>query len=296
MTDSTTADSIHTFTGQFELRNWREARRIETPSGTIAGELAGALVSSQVASLTLAVGKPVPARPYETRIEGSLCADETSLPINLSLDRADRASGPLKVREHSLWLGLELRRNRVTATLFARTRDDLPVEVQDFLFYRVGTKMPARRAPEKAPAPIAAPKVAVQNPATPTATPQPDPTARLAAEWTQKLRNTLLSHAENDFQSDYGSSTYIERRVALRLFDSRFVLERSTLTRVSFAGMTSSTPSRSRLTGTWTILVARASRVRLQLTSTEGEQLTYLLGAGGSESLLVDGAPWRWSR
>lgn len=296
MTDSTAVESIHTFTGQFELRNWRQARRIETPSGTIAGELAGALVSCQAAVLTLAVGKPVPARPYETPIEGNLRADETSLPFNLSLDRADRASGLLKVCEHSLWFKLELRGNRITATLFARTRNDLPVEVQDFLFYRVGTKMPTRRAPEKAPAPIAVPKVAAQTPTTPVATPQTDPTAQLAAEWTLKLRNTQLSHAANDFQSDYGSSTYIERRIVLRLFDSRFVLDRSTLTRVSLRGMTSSTPSRSRLTGTWTIFVAGASRVRLQLTSTEGEQLTYLLGAGGSDSLVVDGTPWRWSR
>jgi hypothetical protein len=102
---------------------------------------------------------------------------------------------------------------------------------------------------------------------------------------------------ENDSQIDYRGSTYFERRIVLQLFDGRFVLDRSTLTRVSFSGMTSSSPHRAQLTGTWTILaVAGASRIRLQLTSTDGEQLIYVLGPSASDSLIVDGNPWRWAR
>ena len=293
MTDSTAAEGVNTFNGGFELRDWKEPRRIETPSGAIAWDLGGALVSCQTAVLTLAIGKPERARPYETRIEGNLRIDPMSFPFTFSLNQPDRASGLLRIREHSLWFELELRRNRITATVFARTTNDLPVEAQVFLFYRVGTKDPARRAPEKAPASLALQKPATQTPISPPATPRIDPAAQLAAEWTLRLRNTQLSHVENDFNLDYGSSTYIERRVMLRLLDRQFSLDRSTFTRV----MTPSSPRRSQLTGTWTILaVAGASRVRLQLTSTDGEQLVYVLGEAGADCLLVDGTPWRWSR
>ena len=147
-----------------------------------------------------------------------------------------------------LGLDLELRRNRLMATLFARSSDDRPTEMQIFLFYRIGTKGPARRAPE-APARFPVPNVAAQTGTTPPARPQTNPTAQLTAEWTQKLRGTQLSHTENDFQSDYGSSTYFERRIVLDLFEFGFVLVRSTSTRVSFQGMTSSTPRHSRTHG-----------------------------------------------
>ena len=59
MTDPTPAAFIHRFIGQFELRNCKQARRIETPSGAIAWELNGGLVSCQTAVLTLAVGPAV---------------------------------------------------------------------------------------------------------------------------------------------------------------------------------------------------------------------------------------------
>ena len=36
MTDSIAAEGVNTFNGGFELRDWKEPRRIETPSGAIA--------------------------------------------------------------------------------------------------------------------------------------------------------------------------------------------------------------------------------------------------------------------
>jgi hypothetical protein len=111
------------------------------------------------------------------------------------------------------------------------------------------------------------------------------------------LCNTQLLHEANDFQSEYGGSTYIERRIALHLSDDGFVLDRATTSRVSYAGMTSSSPSKSRLTGTWTILpMADDSRANLLLKSTGGDELVYVLGAAGSGSILVDGTAWRWVR
>ena len=47
MTDSTAAEGVNTFNGGFELRDWKEPRRIETPSGAIAWDLGGALEVSQ---------------------------------------------------------------------------------------------------------------------------------------------------------------------------------------------------------------------------------------------------------
>jgi hypothetical protein len=44
MTDSIAAEGVNAFNGKFELRNWKEPRRIETPSGAIAWDLGGALV------------------------------------------------------------------------------------------------------------------------------------------------------------------------------------------------------------------------------------------------------------
>jgi hypothetical protein len=303
MTDFTTAEHSHAFAGQFELRDWKPARRIETSNDALAWEVAAGLVYCQTAVFTLAAGEPERvlalggATPLLTPVDGNLRVDRKTFAFSAHLvpEKPNRAGGSLAVprNNRTLGLNLELRRNRLTATLFARTTDDRPVEMQIFLFYRAGTKGPARRAPEKATAPISLPTATAQAPA---ATPQPAPAAQLSAEWTLKLRNTQLSHATNDFQSGYGSSTYFERRVMLRLFDHRFVLERTTLTRVSFGGMTSSAPKHSRVIGTWTISGASAALAWLQLTPTEDELLTYVLRRGGSDSLLVDGTPWRWGR
>jgi hypothetical protein len=185
MAELTPAPHLQTFTGQFELRNWKQARRIETPSGAIAWELSDALVSCQSAVLTLAVGKPERvlmvggARALLTPVEGELRVDTTSFALKSHFvpEKPDRATGSLEIRKHRRTLGfnLELRRNRLTATVFARTSNDEPVAVQVFLFYRVGEKAPPRRAPEKAPAPITMPK-----PSTPTPVPPPTPAEKLA--------------------------------------------------------------------------------------------------------------------
>ena len=152
------APQLQTFAGQFELRDWKQARRIETPSGSIAWELNGVLVSCQSAVLTLAVGKP----------EGVLVAGgarKLLTPVGGEL----RVTGSLEIRKHQRTLGfnLELRRNRLTATVFARTSKDEPVAAQVFLFYRIGEKAPPRRAPEKAPSPITPPKPSAPNPVPP---------------------------------------------------------------------------------------------------------------------------------
>jgi hypothetical protein len=176
MAEPTPTPHLETFTGQFELRNWKQARRIETPSGAIAWELSSALVSCQSAVLTLAVGKPERvlvaggARALLTPVEGELRVDTTSFTLrsHFAPETPDRANGSLEIRKHRRTLGinLELRRNRLTATVFARASNDEPVAVQVFLFYRVGEKAPPRRAPEKAPSPITMPK-----PSTPTPVP-----------------------------------------------------------------------------------------------------------------------------
>jgi hypothetical protein len=306
MNDSSTAEHSHLFAGQFELRDWKPVRGIEASNDALAREVAGALVSCQTAEFTLAAGTPEGGRApggasaLRDPVKGCLRIDRKSFDYSADpmSQNPNRAAGLLSAPRNSRTLGfnLELRRNRLTATLIARTPDNKPVEMQTFQFYRVGAKGPTRRPPEPAPAPIAVANPAWQKPAAPAAAPQPAPAAQLSAEWILKLRNTQLSHAENDLQSGYGSSTYFERRVVLRLFDQRFVLERTTLTRVSFGGMTSSAPNHSRLMGTWTISGTSAARAWLQLTPTEGELLTYVLRRGGSDSLLVDGTPWRWGK
>ena len=184
MAEPTAAPHLETFTGQFELRNWKQARRVETPSGAIAWELNGALVSCQSAVLTLAAGKPERvlmaggARKLLTPVEGELRVDATSFALKSHFvpEKPDRATGSLEIRKHRRTLGfdLELRRNRLTATVFARTSKDEPVAAQVFLFYRIGEKAPPRRAPEKAPSPIT-----MQKPSTPAPVP-PAPTEKLA--------------------------------------------------------------------------------------------------------------------
>ncbi len=184
MAEPTPTPHLETFTGQFELRNWKQARRIETPSGAIAWELSSALVSCRSAVLSLAVGKPERvlvlggARALLTPVEGELRVDTTSFVLKSHFvpEKPDRARGSLEIRKHRRTLGfdLELRRNRLTATVFARASNDEPVAVQVFLFYRVGEKAPPRRAPEKAPSPITMPK-----PSTPTPVP-PAPAEKLA--------------------------------------------------------------------------------------------------------------------
>ncbi len=178
MAEPTAAPHLETFTGQFELRNWKQARRVETPSGAIAWELSGALVSCRSAVLTLAVGKPERvlvaggARSLLTPVEGELRVDTTSFALKSHFvpEKLDRATGSLDIPKHRRTLGfnLELRRNRLTATLFARASNDEPIAVQVFLFYRAGEKAPPRRAPEKAPSPITMPK-----PSTPIPVPPP---------------------------------------------------------------------------------------------------------------------------
>lgn len=306
MTDFTTAEHSHAFAGQFELRDWKPARGIGVPNDALAWEVAAALVSCRTAEFTLAAdtqkGERAPggASALHSAVKGCLRIDRKSFDYSADLmsQNRNRAAGSLAVSRNSraLSVNLELRRNRLTATLVALAPGSKPVEMQTFQFYRVGTKGPVRRPPERAPAPIAVAAPAQQKPAPPPAPPQPAPAEQLRTEWAQKLCNTQLSHAENDFQSGYGSSTYFERRVALRLFDHRFVLERTTMTRVSFGGMTSSAPNHSLVLGTWTVSRANAERAWLQLAPTEGESLTYVLRKGGSGSLLVDGTPWRWDR
>jgi hypothetical protein len=306
MNDSSTAEYSHSFAGQFELRDWKPVRGFEASNDAFAREVAGALVSCQTAEFTLTDDTPEVGRAHggasalRSPVKGCLRIDRKSFDYSADLmsQNPNRAAGSLSVPRNSRTLSVnsELRRNRLTATLIARTPDNKPVEMQAFQFYRLGTKGPVRRPPEPAPAPIAVADPAWQKPAAPAAAPQPAPAEKLRTEWAQKLCNTQLSHAENDFQSSYGSSTYFERRVVLRLFDHRFVLERTTLTRVSFGGMTSSAPNHSRVLGTWTLSGASAERAWLQLTPTEGELLTYVLRRGGSDSLLVDGTPWRWGK
>jgi hypothetical protein len=177
MTELTPAPQLQTFAGQFELRDWKQARRIETPSGSIAWELNGVLVSCQSAVLTLAVGKPEGvlvaggARKLLTPVEGELRVDTTTFALKSHFvpEKPDRATGSLEIRKHRRTLGfnLELRRNRLTATVFARTSKDEPVAAQVFLFYRIGEKAPPRRAPEKAPSPITPPKPSAPNPVPP---------------------------------------------------------------------------------------------------------------------------------
>lgn len=295
---------IHPFVGQFDLRDWQQsARPIETRSGAIAWELAGALVSCKSAVLTLAVGKPKlqlmigGARKWLTPIDGSLRVDKRSISLdgNLEPDDPARTVGSLQM-QNACWLELDLRlqQDRLTATLYARSTSDKPVQMQVFRFHRVGVPdAPPRRAPEKAPAPLIAP-----SPPAVTSAPLPDPVAQLVAEWTKKLRNTQLTHEENDSQIDYGGSTYFERRTVLRLLDDRFVLDRSTRTRVSIPGLSTPPSTRhSQRTGTWSVLAtAGTSRVRLQLTCSDGEQLSYAPGKSGGGSLDVDGSPWQWQR
>jgi hypothetical protein len=187
MTEPSAPPHLQTFTGQFELRDWKHARRIETSSGAIAWELSSALVSCQSAVLTLAVGKPERvlvaggARRLLTPVEGELRVDTRSFVLKSQFvpEKPDRATGSLEIPKHRRTLGfnLELRRNRLTATLFARTSNDEPVPMQVLLFYRVGEKAPPRRAPEKAPPPITIPK-----PSTPTPVPPPAPAAQRPTE------------------------------------------------------------------------------------------------------------------
>ncbi len=294
MPQSTATDAHDTLNGVFELRNWKEPSRIDTPSGRVAWDLGGALVSCENAELTLAIGAPDRSRPFDTPVTGRLRIDSRSYPVSLSLNSPEKASGVVDVQKTSLWFEVELRRNRVTATLFAGGHYARSAQVQVFLFYRAGAKGPARRRPEAKPAPIVA---APSTPARQASSPPPiDSAAQLAAEWRMKLRNTQLSHADNEFDSGYGSSTYMERRVVLRLSDRTFTLDRSTLSRVSCAGLTSLSPSRSQLTGTWTILVTAPSRVRLQLTCADGERLVYVVGSARADSVVLDGQRWLWSR
>jgi hypothetical protein len=187
MTEPTPAPNLETFTGQFELRNWKQARGIETPSGSIAWGLNGSLVSFQSAVLTLAVRKPERvlvaggARKLLTPVEGELRVDTTSFALKSHFvpEKPDRANGSLDIPKHRRTLGfnLELRRKRLTATVFARTSNDEPIAVQVFLFYRVGEKAPPRRAPEKAPSPMTMPKPSSQTPV-----PSPAPAAQRAAQ------------------------------------------------------------------------------------------------------------------
>jgi len=294
MPDITATDAHDTLNGAFELRNWKDPSRIDTPSGRVAWDLCGALVSCENAELTLAIGAPDRQRPFDTPVTGRLRIDSRSCPVSLSLNSPEKASGVVNVRKTPLWLEVQLRRNRVTATLFAGAPYERSARVQVFLFYRVGAKGPARRRPEGKPAPIVAVQPTPARQA--SASPPVDPAAQLAAEWTLRLRNTQLSRADNEFDSGYGSSTYVERRVVLRLSDRTFTLDRSTLSRVSFSGLTSSSPSRSQLTGTWTILVTAPSRVRLQLTCADGEQLVYVVGSARADSVVLDGKRWFWRR
>jgi hypothetical protein len=72
MAKPTPTPHLETFTGQFELRNWKQARRIETPSGAIAWELSSALVSCQTAVLTLAASALDPGDRGKWRFDGRL--------------------------------------------------------------------------------------------------------------------------------------------------------------------------------------------------------------------------------
>jgi hypothetical protein len=293
----------HPFAGEFDLRDWQSARPFETPSGVIAWELAGALVSCRSAVLTLAVGQPKlqlmvgGVRKRVTPIDGSLRVDKQSIRLegNLYSDDPGRATCSLQMK-NARWLQLDLRlqHDRLTATLYARNADDQPVAMQTLQFHRVGAPAaPTRRAPEKAQSPLTEPK----PPAVAPPPPAPDPGASRVAEWTRSLSNTQLSDEDNDSQVGYGGSTYWERRTVLRLYNGRFVLDDSTLTNITVAGRTSSRPGRTQRTGTWSLrAVAGSTRFQLLLACDDGERVSYELGARGSDSFVVDGKAWQWRR
>jgi hypothetical protein len=118
------------------------------------------------------------------------------------------------------------------------------------------------------------------------------PAAAIVAEWTKRLTNTSLSHADNEFDPGHGGSTYIEWRTALQLHDRRFVYERTTITRV----MQAHTKKQEQLAGGWHVLATgNAFVVRLHLESDQGQHLLFQLAAPKPGSILVDGIPWKWT-
>jgi hypothetical protein len=292
MSDPTVETPAFSFNGLFELRNWEPPHAFETPSGVITWELSGMLVSCQSAVLSL-------ESKQGRKIKGKLQIDSNEFPLEaeISLKREDQVIGHVEIPRHRRTFGFnfQLRRNRLTATLFARNRDDEPVAMQELLFYRMNEKGPPRRTPETAPAPIAVAK----PPSVPTPAPPAAP-ARAAAppahddsirdDWIRRLRNTKLSDAWND---PAGGSGYIERVVTLQLYEDHFVLRRSSIVRVSGFATDASGVNESAQSGTWTVLVLPA-RTYLTLKTTEGKELLYRLGAVRNNAIAIDGKEWAW--
>jgi len=283
------------FTGLFELRNWEAPHPFQTPSGVITWELSGTLVSCKSAVLSLK------AATQGRKLDGTLRIDSKEFPFaaEISLRNKDQAIGHLEIPKHRRTFGfnVQLRRNRLMATLFARDRNDEPVAMHELLFYRMDEKGPPRRTPEKAPAPIAVAKPpTIPNP-TPPSTPVPAPVPpvdheRIRDDWIRRLRNTQLSDARND---PAGGSGYIERIVTLRVFEDRFELKRSSIMRISGFASDLNRVSESTQRGTWTVAVLPA-RTYLMLKTTEGEELSYRLGTVRSDAIAIDGKEWAWRR
>jgi len=100
----------------------------------------------------------------------------------------------------------------------------------------------------------------------------------------------------NGFDRDYsGGSSYVERRTTITLHDTWYHREESGYSRVSFSGMTSTSPIEAESVGTWRVTTAHGARLLLVLRADDGTEQDHAVVLG-THTAQVDGQDWHWRR
>lgn len=284
--------SAEDFAGRFELRDWKPPLRAAPGNADTATRLMRLLTTAPTALLVLMVGAPRPVtmaggtKRTLVPLEGELDLQREHFRLeqcHISPEAPGEARGLLRgitaASRPASFCAL-LRRERLQVSLTIADENGRDRVLQNFCFYREGASAPARRKPEEAA--TLAPSVA------------PNPDAALAQAWSRRLLNTRFTRLDNDFQSSYGTSAYYERCIAIQLFSAQFELDRETQSHVSFAGGSSSAPSRTRLTGTWTVVV-KSGQAELRLSASDGTIECYALAMSDRRAQLDGDTRWQWS-